>query len=205
MPGVDVCDIDETLRDNDRNRCIGGSRALLRAIVRDLGLRIVYLTAGSAAIRGINRRFLRRGGYPRGMLIDRPLGDDSPNHVFKSRILRRLLRAATPRRGGLACLGDNRTGDARAYGAHCAAGVVLRLVSPWGPHNRPRRRAAVGPVVHWRGHAYTRAVRARILRQLRRAAAAHGAPTAAPRAVAAGASSSGGTARRRSSRRRATP
>ena len=124
-----VSDIDETLRDNVHGgRPLRGAVTLLRA-VRDLEVPIVYLTAGSVAIRRMNRAFLYDHGFPRGQLVHRPLDDQRPNADFKDDILRGLQREHPGT--VLACLGDNETGDAIAYHRQCTGGSFIRTVRPW--------------------------------------------------------------------------
>ena len=102
--------------------------------VASKGVPIVFLTAATRAdMRSINRTFLL--SFPKGFLIDRPTQDESPNALFKTRILH-SIREAYPH-ASLVCMGDNMTGDAIAYQV-CSGGSFIRKVTPWCKRNRPR-------------------------------------------------------------------
>lgn len=144
-----VSDIDDTLRPTDVGKVLGGetqapipgAKEILEGVT-NLGVPIVYLSAGTTRIHGANESFLAQ--LPKGILLDnqdwKPNTDDLDNTksahnqaAYKLSVLLKLK--ATYPQAQIFGLGDDKYGDAIAY-TKAGAKAYIHDVYP-DDHNIP--------------------------------------------------------------------
>ena len=138
---VFVCDIDDTLRatsyadvaEGKNQPPIPGAQELLQKVAAQ-GVPIVYLSAGSDKMQGLNEQFLKQ--LPPGVLLDRqqmglkdlnPLNQAEDQGNYKSAVLDQLK--TTFPNVKLFGLGDDKYGDAQAY-TRAGATTYIHDVKP---------------------------------------------------------------------------